>query len=324
MSQHTADLLKEARTAWSAAAAEAAAAQTLLDRLDFRTTPTQYAEGNLTEARRVLKARQSEVDRLRHLLNEERKAEKQRGQATDSQSPPHKETQADEPKPHGSSRSKPSRRTRSRASSSLFSDPFFSPTPFERDPFFNPSRTRSRTSSSHSSTSTSSTFTNSFFWSSKNGASPHDPSTNPFPNRPRKPPTTGSSTRFHRTYSPPRTPAPSRKRVPRTDDVERWKARVDAAFADLPNLVEFPEPPFKKCARVECQGQRSLRACRCCVERAFRDRKIFPEGVRRERLRWHPDRFAVCGEGVRAEMQGKAQEVFVVVNEIWEEERESS
>ena len=62
---------------------------------------------------------------------------------------------------------------------------------------------------------------------------------------------------------------------------------------------------------VTCkQDGRVLKACACQIARAFREAGV---DLKRERRRFHPDRF-----GRRPEMVGMAAEVFKVVNWLYE------
>lgn len=100
-----------------------------------------------------------------------------------------------------------------------------------------------------------------------------------------------------------------------TAAIKAWRDAVDAAFADYANMTAFPEPPaLGVCRRAGCaQGERTLKACACQVERAFSLAKV---DLKTERLRWHSDKF---GRHIhRDQMMAKATEVFQVVNRMFE------
>jgi hypothetical protein len=50
----------------------------------------------------------------------------------------------------------------------------------------------------------------------------------------------------------------------------------------------------------------------------------YPVRLKGERLRWYPDRFSRCKEELRDEFCGKATEVFVVLDRLYNDGREES
>jgi hypothetical protein len=116
--------------------------------------------------------------------------------------------------------------------------------------------------------------------------------------------------RRQNTRPPPtqKRPQPSQQKLRTTaDDVKRWRDVADAFFK-TPGLP-FPEPPAQPCGQIACQSQsRALKACGCNITKALRSVAM---DLKKERLRWHPDKFAT-------EHQKKAQEIFVVVQAMFE------
>lgn len=96
-----------------------------------------------------------------------------------------------------------------------------------------------------------------------------------------------------------------------------WLACTHSSFANYTAISRFPYvpgPPASSCSRPACkssvQGRRN-KTCDCAIRAAFVSVGIDPK---KERLRWHPDRFAgVVGESRRGEFQEAAREIFVVL-----------
>ncbi|KAF2764231.1 hypothetical protein EJ03DRAFT_355969 [Teratosphaeria nubilosa] len=92
------------------------------------------------------------------------------------------------------------------------------------------------------------------------------------------------------------------------------------SLADYTTLTTFPDPPATPCSNPSCHStaqDRALRACPCNIQALFGS--LSARELRAWRVRFHPDRFAVVPEGAeRAEMQRKAQEVFVVVDGLFQ------
>ena len=91
---------------------------------------------------------------------------------------------------------------------------------------------------------------------------------------------------------------------------------MEAAFADYSHMHTFPEPPIESCTKVSCQTEkgRFLKACRCNIGSAFSR----VDDLKNERLRWHPDRFSRCPEQSRTLFRKAADEVFVIIDAIWQ------
>ena len=108
--------------------------------------------------------------------------------------------------------------------------------------------------------------------------------------------------------------------------VKKWRRGVDAAFTSYPTMTVFPSPPvhtFPHHHSLTCRTRqryslaRSLEACDCAIRRAFQSLDVC--SISDERLRWHPDRFAMCPAEVRFEFQRKAQEVFDVLDMMYQQ-----
>lgn len=95
--------------------------------------------------------------------------------------------------------------------------------------------------------------------------------------------------------------------------IANYFRKVDIALA---NHAYFPDPPAFPCDNSDCKVKRDLRileACPCNLKFVFAGRD-----AKTERLRFHPDKFsAVRAESLRADMQAKAQEVFVAVDALY-------
>lgn len=99
--------------------------------------------------------------------------------------------------------------------------------------------------------------------------------------------------------------------------IARYFACLDFVFANYASLTEFPEPPAFPCANLECRARSSVRklsACICNIRVVFADRNL-----KAERLRWHPDKFSSVLSEVREEWQGKAREMFVLLDALYRE-----
>lgn len=82
-------------------------------------------------------------------------------------------------------------------------------------------------------------------------------------------------------------------------------------------MTAFPALPAWRCSNLGCAAHgsnRALSACACNIKLIFRS--MDRASLKKERLRWHPDRFSSCPEKVREKFQKMAEEIFVVVDEI--------
>ena len=102
------------------------------------------------------------------------------------------------------------------------------------------------------------------------------------------------------------------------DAIATWRTQVEAAFADYPNMPTFPSPPSDFCGRQRCESskdERALGACSCAIERSFSG----VADLKKERLRWHPDRFTTCQDPKT--FQKMAKEVFAVVQVMYDRQK---
>jgi hypothetical protein len=122
---------------------------------------------------------------------------------------------------------------------------------------------------------------------------------------------------------PPRPKPPAGPRISASKLTE-WKREADRLLVDRAAMTTFPDLPYAKCD--ECAGNengRALKACKCIIELALRNDPAYPASLKKERLRWHPDRFNLCPEARRQTFKAKAEEIFKVVNRLFETEKES-
>ncbi|KAK5125813.1 hypothetical protein LTR85_012089 [Meristemomyces frigidus] len=88
------------------------------------------------------------------------------------------------------------------------------------------------------------------------------------------------------------------------------------AFANKSRMRNFPEPPIQPCRNGGCVAAkegRALKACQCNIRAVFAGRTT----LKSDRLMFNPDKFSSCADDLRALMQQKAKEVFVVVDAMW-------
>jgi len=91
---------------------------------------------------------------------------------------------------------------------------------------------------------------------------------------------------------------------------DKWMQACTLFFAD-PD-TPFPSPPHSSCRGTNCIRGDTLKACHHDVEKTLGGSPAYSEVfLKKERLRWHPDK--LFG---RPEAQGKAQEVFVMIQRI--------
>lgn len=102
--------------------------------------------------------------------------------------------------------------------------------------------------------------------------------------------------------------------------VREWHATCTSALKSHKTLTSFPSPVAWPCHISECAtlaSQRTLRACShnivdACDGLTKRQLKIY-------RTLFHPDKFSVCRAEEREKWKEMANEVFVVLGELWEE-----
>jgi hypothetical protein len=104
---------------------------------------------------------------------------------------------------------------------------------------------------------------------------------------------------------------------PITQKIEAWHKACVAAFLNKPSMREFPQPPAEPCKNVTCAAEskdRVLVACKCNIRKALEHRRAV---LKKDRVKFPPDRFSTCPEDVREEIQKAAKEVFVVVDGMY-------
>lgn len=103
-------------------------------------------------------------------------------------------------------------------------------------------------------------------------------------------------------------------------DVLDWRRATETAFASYSAMTAFPDPPVKPCVKLSCVAtvkERALEACDCSMRAAFQVLAMTARvNPKKERFRWHPDKFSACTSDKKVEFQKKAKEVFVVLNGI--------
>lgn len=96
----------------------------------------------------------------------------------------------------------------------------------------------------------------------------------------------------------------------------QWFARCEALLARPDTMTSFPDPPSWPCTKG-CQTDPVLKACRHTIERLYRasgaDLRTF---LKKERQKWHPDKFSRCPRSSRGLMQAKATKMFQIIEVI--------
>ena len=86
-----------------------------------------------------------------------------------------------------------------------------------------------------------------------------------------------------------------------------WRSLCNRALASRRTLKTFPEPPSWPChLHDSLRRLRSLKACTCNLQKIYSIFGYHTSSLKKERRKWHPDRFATCSQG----MQDKAEELF--------------
>lgn len=121
--------------------------------------------------------------------------------------------------------------------------------------------------------------------------------------------------------------AKARAREKEKEDLKRlaaaWVTRRKIAFKNIASLTKFPDPPASqcKCAEESCKMRKAepgaLKACLHDVERLVRqDPNFSHKWLRKERLVWHPDRWARAPAAKRDEFTKKAGQLFIMYGEM--------
>jgi hypothetical protein len=97
----------------------------------------------------------------------------------------------------------------------------------------------------------------------------------------------------------------------RISDAQRqaWTKACNLFFADKEGKTPFPQPPSSKgCRKSKCVGGEILGVCNHEIGGLLLLDKAH---LRKERLRWHPDKFSGAGQN-----QAKAQEMFQLIQRL--------
>lgn len=136
------------------------------------------------------------------------------------------------------------------------------------------------------------------------------------------------SERFKEEKSHLKRPVPKAKRTeaakalkpPTKESIDGYLAALSLAFADYTTIRRFPEPhPKAPCTLLACgrtAKSRALLACPCLIKAIYGG--LDKAELKTARLQYHPDKFARCDEGLRAGFQKKAQEMFIVLDGMYQ------
>ncbi|KAK4631287.1 hypothetical protein CLAFUW4_02616 [Fulvia fulva] len=99
-------------------------------------------------------------------------------------------------------------------------------------------------------------------------------------------------------------------------EIEHWREQCVDCCTNYPALRAFPVPPIRRpCMKQACRKEtRALAVCKCQIQHAFH--RVPDLNLKKERIAWHPDKFAACLQR-KDEFQGMAKEIFVVVDEMY-------
>jgi hypothetical protein len=93
----------------------------------------------------------------------------------------------------------------------------------------------------------------------------------------------------------------------------RWLAQCEALLSCREAMTRFPDPPSLPCSS-KCPPNPPLKACPCTIERLYRASGTdLLTKLEKEKIKWHPDRFARCPEASKKEITDKAQELFKII-----------
>jgi hypothetical protein len=109
-----------------------------------------------------------------------------------------------------------------------------------------------------------------------------------------------------------------KKRITEADAIA-FRAEM-SLLGDYATLTAFPAPPSEPCGMLACtrsKADRLLEACPCNIRRVFAGER----NIKVMRTGFHPDKFARCPKILREDFQNKAQEVFVVLSAMLEDEQ---
>lgn len=111
-------------------------------------------------------------------------------------------------------------------------------------------------------------------------------------------------------------------RTPSQQTVDSWYKYVNHCFLDYSKLQQFPIPPALSCGKPDCNAtisNRPFAACECNIRISF---GMIPDlNLKRERLRWHPDKFNACTTNLQENFKKMASEVFIVLDKMYKEKQ---
>lgn len=108
----------------------------------------------------------------------------------------------------------------------------------------------------------------------------------------------------------------------------QWAAQCDIYFTSTALRTSFKHPPQSmcKCREVACltykEAENSLGACKHDMEALFRGSDCYSLAwLRKERLRWHPDKFVTrCDSIYKQELLKKATQMYAIYEELIQDE----
>lgn len=100
--------------------------------------------------------------------------------------------------------------------------------------------------------------------------------------------------------------------------IPQWRQACDTVFASYKDTTNFPAPPVSfMCRNAACAGDGPLfDACSCNIRAAINS--LPGLNLKKERVKWHPDRFAGVDEKKREVWQKMANEMFVAIGNMIE------
>lgn len=116
-----------------------------------------------------------------------------------------------------------------------------------------------------------------------------------------------------RNSAPPRhqPQAEQSTRLPSQQTVDHWMNYAHHCFQNYSAIDRFPIPPPLTCGNPDCEAtssQRPFLACEHTIRASFGIAGI--TNLKRERLRWHPDKFSACKSNLQESFKKMASEVF--------------
>ena len=101
---------------------------------------------------------------------------------------------------------------------------------------------------------------------------------------------------------------------------EKWDSRCSELLMQPNRMTSFPYPPVWPCTDG-CRENELLKACRHSVKRLYvaSGKEINALLFKKEKLRWHPDKFAACPSLVRERFQATGAELFKIIQALEEE-----